>query len=102
VGTRRARGRGPEGRRGRAGRRDALTAATEKRYETEVALDRVSNRYGPSADVLNELSWTFGPEQLHVVAGPSGSGTTTILNLIAGLEQPDDGEVWLGASASTR
>ena len=52
--------------------------------------------------MLNELSWTFGPEQLHVVAGPSGSGTTTILNLIAGLEQPDDGEVWLGASASTR
>lgn len=30
-----------------------------------------------------------------VIVGPSGSGKTTLLRLIAGLETPDDGEVWL-------
>lgn len=72
-------------------------APEEKRYATEVALDRVTKRYG-GEPVLTELSWSFGPEQVHVVAGPSGSGKTTLVNLVAGLESPDEGEVWLGGN----
>ena len=69
----------------------------EKRFATEVALDRVHKRYGPQdAAIIAGLSWTFPPEQLHVVAGPSGSGKTTLLNLIAALDRPDAGEVWVG------
>jgi ABC-type lipoprotein export system ATPase subunit len=71
--------------------------AEEKRYETEVALDRVDKGYGRRDDaVIAGLSWTFRPEQLHVVAGPSGSGKTTLLNLIAALDRPDSGQVWVG------
>jgi iron(III) transport system ATP-binding protein len=33
---------------------------------------------------------TFG------IVGPSGCGKTTVLRLIAGLEVPDEGEIWLG------
>jgi ABC-type lipoprotein export system ATPase subunit len=72
-------------------------APEEKRYATEVALDRVSKGYGGES-VLTELSWSFGPEQVHVVAGPSGSGKTTLVNLVAGLEAPDEGEVWVGGN----
>jgi ABC-type lipoprotein export system ATPase subunit len=69
----------------------------EKRFGAEVALDRVSKAYGHGdAPVVDGLTWSFGPERVHVLAGPSGSGKTTILNLIAGLERPDAGEVWLG------
>ena len=69
----------------------------EKRYQTEVALDRVDKRYGRKDEaVIGGLSWTFRPEQLHVLAGPSGSGKTTILNLMAALDRPDSGEVWVG------
>jgi ABC-type lipoprotein export system ATPase subunit len=69
--------------------------AAAKLSRTEVALDRVSKRYA-TGEVVTGLSWTFGPEQLHVIAGPSGSGKTTILNLIAGLERPDEGGIWVG------
>ena len=68
--------------------------AAEKRA-TELALDRVTKRHGRET-VLSELSWTFGPERLHVVAGPSGSGKTTLLNLLAALDYPDEGEIWVG------
>jgi ABC-type lipoprotein export system ATPase subunit len=72
-------------------------APAEKRYATEVALDRVTRRYGPRDDaVIDALTWRFDPEQLHVVAGPSGSGKTTLLNLVAALDRPDTGEVWVG------
>ena len=30
-----------------------------------------------------------------MIVGPSGSGKTTLLRMIAGLESPDDGEIWL-------
>ncbi len=72
-------------------------APSEKRYETEVALDRVTKRYDRQEKaVIAGLSWTFEPEELHVVAGPSGSGKTTLLNVLAALEYPDEGEVWVG------
>jgi ABC-type lipoprotein export system ATPase subunit len=74
---------------------DARPAATEKRYGTEIALERVEKRYGDQV-VVAGLSCTFGPEQVHVVAGPSGSGKTTLLNLIAVLDVPDAGELWVG------
>ena len=69
-------------------------AMVAKLSKTEVALDRVSKRFA-AAEPVTALSWTFGPEQLHVIAGPSGSGKTTILNLIAGLERPDEGRIWI-------
>src|SRR5205807_1198814 len=54
----------------------AAPAPREKRYETEVALAHVAKAYG-ARRLFSDLSWTFGPERLHVVAGPSGSGKTT-------------------------
>jgi ABC-type lipoprotein export system ATPase subunit len=68
----------------------------EKRA-TEIALDRVTRRYaGAERAAVDGLTWRFGPEQLHAVGGPSGSGKTTILSLIAGLDFPEEGEVWVG------
>ena len=31
-----------------------------------------------------------------VLLGPSGCGKTTLLRMIAGLEPPSDGEIWIG------
>lgn len=55
-----------------------------KYYNKVRALDRVSVEI-PGASSL-------------VVLGPSGSGKTTLLRLIAGLEAPDEGQVYLDGS----
>jgi ABC-type lipoprotein export system ATPase subunit len=71
-------------------------APEDKRYATEVALDRVTKRFARGdAPIVEDLSWTFAAERLHVVAGPSGAGKTTLLNLMAALERPDTGQVWV-------
>src|ERR671939_2032780 len=43
-----------------------------------------------------EVSFDVDEGELLVLLGPSGCGKTTTLRLIAGLEEPDAGEIWLG------
>jgi sulfonate transport system ATP-binding protein len=61
-----------------------------------IELRRVSKRFqsarGTTA-ALHEMSLRIGDGELVCLVGPSGCGKTTLLNLIAGLEKPDDGQV---------
>ena len=67
--------------------------------EVEVALDRVSRRFSPAAGkkegraALTALSLEVQRGELLVLVGPSGCGKSTTLRLVAGLDEPDDGEV---------
>jgi NitT/TauT family transport system ATP-binding protein len=42
---------------------------------------------------LRDMSLTVADGEFVCLVGPSGCGKTTLLNLVAGLERPDDGEV---------
>jgi ABC-type Fe3+/spermidine/putrescine transport system ATPase subunit len=42
------------------------------------------------------VSLDLNPGECLVLIGPSGSGKTTLLRLVAGLDRPDEGEIWLG------
>ena len=55
---------------------------------------RVSKRLG-SHPAIVDLSLEIPDGAFVVIEGPSGCGKTTLLRLIAGLETPDSGEVWL-------
>jgi len=52
--------------------------------------------------VVDAVSLSEQSGESIVIVGPSGSGKTTLLRLVAGLETPDDGELWLdGRQVST-
>lgn len=46
--------------------------------------------------ILHEISFTVKQGEMAAVMGPSGSGKSTLLYNVAGMDQPDGGEVWLG------
>lgn len=46
--------------------------------------------------VLEKASLAVAAGEITALLGPSGSGKTTLLRLIAGLETPDEGEIWIG------
>lgn len=59
--------------------------------------------HGPNARIVlfTDLSFSVKPSELIVVAGRSGSGKTSLLNVVAGISRPTSGEVrWRGESLS--
>jgi iron(III) transport system ATP-binding protein len=59
-----------------------------------VALKNINKRFGARA-ALSTLSLDVPQGGTVGILGPSGGGKTTVLRLIAGLEIPDEGEIWL-------
>jgi iron(III) transport system ATP-binding protein len=59
-----------------------------------IVVQNVTKSYGPRK-VLEHLSLRVTPDEPLAVLGPSGSGKTTLLRLIAGLETPDEGEIFI-------
>lgn len=55
-------------------------------------LKHVFKSYGDQV-VLSDVSLTFPEGRISCLFGPSGRGKTTVLRLLAGLEQPDSGTV---------
>lgn len=63
-----------------------------------VLLERVHKRYGsgPQAvDALTDVTLRVAPEEFLSIMGPSGCGKSTLLNLIAGVDTPTSGRVWV-------
>src|SRR2546428_13899635 len=59
----------------------------------------VSKRFGKTS-VLEDISFDVAEGEALVLLGASGSGKTTILRIIAGLEQPYTGKVCFTARTS--
>lgn len=60
-----------------------------------VELKGVSKWFG-SNRVLDGIDFTLYPGEATAIIGPSGTGKSTVLRIIAGLLAPDEGEVWIG------
>ncbi|MCX8109368.1 MAG: ABC transporter ATP-binding protein, partial [Verrucomicrobiae bacterium] len=59
-----------------------------------IALKNVTKRFGDTVAVDN-LSFAVNEGELVALLGPSGGGKTTVLRLIAGLEAPSSGEIFI-------
>ena len=65
-----------------------------------IVLDGVSRSYGGVAAV-QEVSLSVGPSEFVTLLGPTGSGKTTVLLMIAGFVMPDRGRILLGGEDAT-
>jgi iron(III) transport system ATP-binding protein len=61
---------------------------------SQLSIKNVTKRFG-AHQALNDVSLEVAAGEVAVILGPSGCGKTTLLRLIAGLDLPDSGEVWL-------
>ena len=62
-----------------------------------VELSQVTKRFG-AVKAVDAVSLAIAPGEFFSLLGPSGCGKTTTLRLIAGLEQPDAGDVRIEGS----
>ncbi len=61
----------------------------------QVELKAVEKRWGPFVAVARQ-SLEVADGEFLVLLGPSGCGKTTTMRMVAGLEEPTDGEIWIG------
>lgn len=65
-----------------------------------IRLDNVSKRFGDFR--LKGIDLSVEDGEYFVILGPTGTGKTVLLEIVAGLAQPDSGDVWFGDEKVTR
>jgi multiple sugar transport system ATP-binding protein len=60
-----------------------------------IQLKEIVKKWGDATGV-KRMSLTIADGEFLVFLGPSGCGKTTTMRMVAGLESPTDGEIWIG------
>lgn len=63
--------------------------------DTPIIIKNLTKKFG-AVVAVNDVSLTIEPGSFLTLLGPSGCGKTTLLRCIAGLEDPDEGEIFIG------
>lgn len=63
--------------------------------ETTITIKNLTKKFG-NVVAVNEVSLAIEPGTFLTLLGPSGCGKTTLLRCIAGLEDPDEGDIYIG------
>jgi ABC-type Fe3+/spermidine/putrescine transport system ATPase subunit len=68
---------------------------------TLLSIRNVAKSFGRNT-VLRAVSLEIAEGEFLTILGESGSGKTTLLRIIAGFENPDSGELWMGTERLDR
>ena len=60
-----------------------------------IKFENIKKVYEPDNVVINDFSIEIEDGEFVVLVGPSGCGKSTLLRIIAGLETPTDGNIWI-------
>ncbi len=71
----------------------------ERQTQEVITFSHLSKGYGTRL-ILNDLNGMIGGRARILLTGPNGTGKTTLLRLLMGLEQPDKGRVHIVPSAT--
>ena len=73
------------------------TASLTTVRNAAVKLEGLSKTYpGAQVRAVSELSLDVEDGEVYTLLGPSGCGKTTTLRMVAGLEVPDEGDIYFG------
>ena len=75
---------------------NSMNESSESSTPASAKLKGVSKAYGEAWEhqqVVHNFNLDILPGQLTAFVGPSGCGKSTLVNLLAGFEQPDEGEI---------
>ncbi|AFL88576.1 ABC-type multidrug transport system, ATPase and permease component [Terriglobus roseus DSM 18391] len=73
--------------------RDAAGAKNLRITEGRIELDNVSFSYNSDREILHDVTMRVEPCSTVAIVGPTGSGKTTLINLIARFYEPQSGTV---------
>ena len=69
----------------------ALFSAGSK---VELNLKNISKKF-PGVQALSNVDFFLRSNQVHALVGENGAGKSTLMKIIAGIEKPDEGEIFL-------
>jgi len=86
--------------------REAKSPDSNTRSDNPVLrLEGVSKSYqegGKNRVVLDNASASIEPGEIAAIVGKSGTGKSTLLNVISGIDYADEGKIWFGEQELTR
>jgi ribose transport system ATP-binding protein len=64
-----------------------------------IQLEKITKRF-PGVLALDQVTLSVYPGEIHAIIGENGAGKSTVMNILAGELQPDDGVIYFNGAAT--